>query len=150
MAPTAYFRVVVRTGGLPHVARQRTVGGELVLAAAAPRGGERDAVPALRALPARPGEQRGDHGEDHQHGHECDDDLEAHVEGCILLTFVRGINPRTPSTAAGGARRSTASTRAPRIRRSCGAGPPGARARAAAAGRGTRPGRRRARTARRP
>src|SRR3954454_4464660 len=150
MAPTAHLRVVVRTEGLPHVARQRTVGRELVLAPAAPRCGERDAVSALRALPARPGEQRGDQGEDHQHGHEYDDDLEAHVEGCILLTFAPGINPRTPSTAAGGARKSTASTRAPRIRRSSGAGPPGASDRAAAADRGTRPGRRRASRARRP
>src|SRR3954447_18223037 len=113
-------------GCLPHVARQRSVGRELVLAPAAPRCGERDAVPALRAFAARPGEERGDQGEDHQHGHECDDDLEAHVAESILLTFVLAINPQAPSTATCGARRSTASNREPRIRRSSGGGPPDA------------------------
>jgi hypothetical protein len=139
-----------RPARLAHVARERSVRRELVLAPATPWGGERDAMPTLRALAARSGQQRRDEREQHQDGHEDDDYDEAHLERLILATFASVVTWQPPSTAAGDARISPSSTPAPPTRRSSDAGRPAADDRAAAGGTGTRPGRRPAREERRP
>src|SRR4051812_49155020 len=82
-------------GGLAHVARQRSVRRELVLAPAAPWGRERDAVPALRAFATRPWQQRGYPGEHHQHDHEDDDDSEVHRDRSALARLVFGFSGAT-------------------------------------------------------